>query len=103
MSVTVHDHPERSRYEIRDGDEVAGFIDYRLELGSIALVHAETLADFSGRGLGRQLVRETLDDLRERELDVLPECPFVKDFIASNGEYLDLVPGDERRRFGLPE
>jgi predicted GNAT family acetyltransferase len=103
MTVTVHDAPETSRFEIREGDEVAGFIDYRLQPGRIALVHTEISSGFSGRGLGKQLVRETLDDLRERELAVLPECSYVKDFVAANPEYLDLVPSDERARFGLPE
>jgi hypothetical protein len=32
---------------------------------------------------------------------VLPFCPFVKSYIERHGELLELVPADQRERFGL--
>jgi predicted GNAT family acetyltransferase len=43
-----------------------------------------------------QLVREALDAARERQLAVLPYCPFVKSWIAGHPEYADLVPSGHR-------
>lgn len=101
--TTVRDNSVEHRYEIYDGDQLAGFSVYRLTHGRIAFTHTEVDPAFSGRGLARQLVIEELDDARRRGLAVLPFCPYVRKVIASDPErYLDLVPPRERERFRLP-
>ena len=57
---------------------------------------------FEGRGLGSQLVRSALADARRDGLAVLPFCPFVRSYIASHTEELDLVPENMRATFDLP-
>ncbi len=52
-------------------------------------------------GLASELIRVTLDALREREVQVLPYCPFVSAYIARHPEYVALVPLASRERFGL--
>jgi predicted GNAT family acetyltransferase len=47
-------------------------------------------------------VQAALDAARRRKLAVIPECPFVRGWLAKHPEYQDLVPADERERFGLP-
>ena len=102
MTATVRDDPAESRYEIYDGEQLAGFADYRLGDGQITLTHTEVDPEFGGRGLAKQLVGEALADARGRDLAVLPVCPYVRKVIADNaGMYLDLVPDADRDRFGL--
>jgi predicted GNAT family acetyltransferase len=99
--TTVADNPERSRYEIRVDDEVAGAIYYRLEGDTILLDHTEVEDRFEGQGIGSKLARGTLDDVRSRGLRVLPHCGFVRSYISRHDEYVDLVPEAERARFDL--
>ncbi len=102
MSTVVRDNPSESRYEIYDGDELAGFSTYRMSNRKIAFTHTEVAPAFAGRGLAKRLVADELDDARRRGLAVLPFCPYVRRFIAENSAtYLDLVPEEERTRFGL--
>lgn len=101
MELEVADHPEQERFEIRADGELAGFVDYRLHDGELALMHTETLSHFRHRGFAGRLVQFSLDSARERRLAVLPYCPFVRRWIADHPEYADLVPEDRRRRFGL--
>jgi uncharacterized protein len=102
--TTVRDNPEgsdRGRYEIYEDGALAAFSVYQLD-GSVAeFVHTETLDGYTGRGLAGELVAGALDDARKRGLQVRPLCPFVRSFIAEHPEYVDLVPGGERRRFRL--
>lgn len=101
--TTVRDNPEKNRYEVYDGDELAGFSRYTLTPGKIAFTHTEVDPLFKGRGLARVLVTEALDDARRRGLTVWPFCPYVRKVIASSPErYLDLVPLRDRERFKLP-
>ena len=103
MTVTVRDNPAEHRYEIHDGDQLAGFSEYKLTGPRIAFLHTEVDPAFEGRGLGRRLVTEELDDARRRDLAVLPFCPYVRKVIAgAPEEYLDLVPAKDRARFDLP-
>jgi predicted GNAT family acetyltransferase len=102
MTTTVRDNPSENRYEVYDGEQLAGFSTYRLADERIAFLHTEVDPAFEGRGLARQLVREELDDARRRGLGVLPFCSYVSRVISRDADrYLDLVPVAERKRFGL--
>jgi predicted GNAT family acetyltransferase len=98
----VVDVRERSRFEVRVGDELAGFIEYRRRPGLIAFIHTFIDPRFEGHGLGSQLVRTALAEARSEGLAVLPFCPFVRGYIAAHSDYLDLVPEDMRATFDLP-
>ena len=100
--IRVVDVPERSRFEIRVGGEVAGFAEYRRRPGLIAFIHTLIDARFEGQGLASQLVRPALSEARSDGLSVLPFCPFVRSYIAGHTESLDLVPEDMRAKFDLP-
>jgi len=101
MELQVVDNQDRSRFEILADGEVAGFVDYHLRDGEIALLHAETDRRFRDHGVAGHLVKYSLDSARERHLAVLPYCPFVRRWIADHPEYADLVPEDRRPHFGL--
>ena len=85
------DRPDQHRFELRSGDELVGFIDYRLHGEVITLVHTEVFAAFSGQGHAAVLARGALDDARARGLTVVPSCPYVASYIAKHPEYADLV------------
>jgi predicted GNAT family acetyltransferase len=98
---TVHDVPERSRFEISLDGRTAGFVQYHVRPGRITLIHTEIADEFEGRGLGSILIRAALDGARERGLEVRPDCPFVRAYLGRHPEYLDLVPEALREHFGL--
>ncbi len=89
----VRDVPGELRYEARLGDDatLAALIDYRLSDSWIALVHTEVRDGFEGQGLGSRLVRAVLEDLREREIPVLPKCPFVIGWLQRHPEQHDVL------------
>lgn len=101
MQTTVVDRPERDRFEILADGEVAGFAAYRLAEGEMRLTHTEIDDAFEGKGLGSVLARHALDAARDRGLAVLPDCPFIKNWIARHADYTDLVPAGARGRYGL--
>lgn len=99
VSVEVADNPELGRYEVHVDGELAGFAQYRLDGRRIVIFHAEVDPAFEGRGVGSQLAKTTLDQLRERGLDLIPRCPFIAHYVRSHpDEYLDLVPEPLRER-----
>ena len=99
----VVDDPDRQRFEIHDGDRVAGFTDYRRRGNLIAFIHTEVADEYEGKGAASRLISAALDRARDQGLSVLPFCPFVRGYIAKHPDrYLDLVPADLRGEFELP-
>jgi hypothetical protein len=46
-------------------------------------------------------VQACLDDVRKQGLNVVPLCPYVRDWMAAHPGYADLVPAEDRADFGL--
>lgn len=92
MATELRHDTENTRYVFTADGEPAGLIDYTLAGNTIHLVHTEIDPAQRGKGLGGQLVQQTLDLIRdESKLRVAPDCPFVRDFIAERPEYHELT------------
>ncbi len=108
MKDEIRDHPDRGRFEMDAGNDVA-VVNYRLapsEVGLarlphelcaasrvdvITLSHTEAPEMLEGQGLGSKIVRGVLDRVRTRGLKVVPACGFVAAFIRKNPDYKDLL------------
>ena len=93
VGPTIIDAEAAHRYEARDGGELAGFIDYVLRRGRIALVHTEVLPAYQGQGIGQRLAKFALDDARRRGLRVIATCPYVRAYVERHPETHDIVVG----------
>lgn len=90
-----------SRFEVYEDGDLAGFVDLVREGDAVAIPHTEVDPARGGRGLASELVRVTLDTLRDQGTPVLPYCSFVAGYIGKHPEYVSLVPEPRRGRFGL--
>ena len=66
MSTLVEDNPAKRRFEILVDDALAGFTAYLPRGEVLVFTHTEVDRGFQGKGLGGELVRGTLDQLRAR-------------------------------------
>jgi len=101
MAENVTDNPGKSRYEVHEDGELAGFVQFERAGDTIILIHTETEPRFRGEGLAGRLVQACLDDVRKQGLNVVPLCPYVRDWMAAHPGYADLVPAEDRADFGL--
>ena len=83
----------QGRYELVEGGEVVGFAEYREESGTMVLPHTVVDPGHEGEGLGSQLARFALDDIRQAGKTVVPSCAFIRGYIEKHPEYADLVAG----------
>ncbi|HEY7102948.1 MAG TPA: GNAT family N-acetyltransferase [Mycobacteriales bacterium] len=102
MKTEVVDRPQAHRYEVLADGEVAGYVEYERDPGTILFIHTEIDEAYEGKGLASVLIRHVLDDAREHGLAVLPLCPFVRGWIGRHEDYLDLVPAAARQKYNLP-
>ena len=94
METTVTDAPEDSRYEIRDGERLLGIAAYQRSGNQVVFTHTEVESGDEHHGLGGELVRGALDDVRSRGESIVPMCSFVRGWVERHPEYRDLVASD---------
>lgn len=88
--VTRND--ERARYELVEDGQVIGICDFRpAGTGVVVLPHTVIHGARRGRGLGAELVRAALDDLRTTGVTVVPSCWYVAEFIERHPEYAAML------------
>ena len=91
MATEVRHNPQQARYEIAVDGELVGVADYRPDGDAFVFPHTEIDPSMRNRGLGAELVRGALDDLRSRGHRVVPRCWYVAQFIDEHPEYSDLL------------
>lgn len=92
--VRIEHNQDRHRYEAWLDEKLAGFAEYQLTDQLVVFTHTEVDPAYEGRGVGSAIARGALDDVRaDGSRQVLPLCPFVKDWIQRHRDYVPLVYG----------
>jgi uncharacterized protein len=94
--ISMADQPDRERYELAIGGELAGFVQYVERDGVLDFVHTEVLPAFEGRGLAGRVAQFALDDARRRGRKVVPSCSYIARYIERHPDLHDLVAGAAR-------
>jgi predicted GNAT family acetyltransferase len=92
--MQISNNDSKNCYEGVIDDQVVGVVVYKRFGGRVVIRHTVIESDFRGMGLGAQLVRAVLDDLRRRGDTLTNYCGFVADFIADNPEFQSVVDAD---------
>jgi uncharacterized protein len=101
-AAEIVDDKEQSRYETHLDGETVAVADYVKQPGIVSFTHTETFAGHKGQGHAGRMIDRALRDAREEELEVVPFCWFVAEYIGAHREFLPLVAVDRRAEFGLP-
>ncbi|HWI43366.1 MAG TPA: GNAT family N-acetyltransferase [Nocardioides sp.] len=84
--------PELNRYEIRDGDVLVGFAEYRLpDDVHVDFLHTEVDEEYGGRGLAGRVVEFALRDVRDQGKRAIPHCPYVAKWITNHPEFEEIA------------
>jgi len=90
MKLHIVNNKLKHRFETEVGSKTA-FLNYILHENVITFTHTEVPASLNGRGIGTALVKTGLSYAIEQGLRVVPQCPFVADFISTHPQYQSIV------------
>lgn len=90
MTINVTNNTLKHRFEVDAGPQTA-FLNYRIADGKITFSHTEVPPKLKGRGVGTALVRAGLEYADKQTLRVIPQCPFVAEFLSAHPQYQRLV------------
>lgn len=72
-------------------DETVAFIEYKLKGDEILLMHTEVPEELQGMGIGNTLIQKAFQEIEQKELRVVPLCPFIKSFLRKNPDWNRLL------------
>lgn len=89
--INVVHNEEKNRFEAVI-DEHTARINYTM-LGPKTIIFTHTVVPnaLKGQGVANIMARYVLDYAHEKELTVIPQCPFVRAYIDRHEEYQDLL------------
>lgn len=83
--------PERSRYELRQGERAVGFVDLSSQGDVVIIPYVQVDQEFEGQGLGARLVKGALDDLLAKGKRVVAHCGFAASVLRRHPRSADLM------------
>jgi predicted GNAT family acetyltransferase len=89
-----HNEPD-SRFECRVEGGLA-FAEYHRNGDRITFTHTEVPPKAAGRGVAAEIVAAGLAYAREQQLQVVPECAYVKSYLQLHREWEDVVDPEFR-------
>lgn len=89
------DNIGEERYELDLGTDTA-LIEYVREPGVVILTHTFVPKRYEGKGIGSEIVRAALEDIRNRQERVVPQCGFVAAYIYRHPEWEQIVYNPRR-------
>ncbi len=89
LKVT-HDEAKQ-QFEI-DLDEKKAVIQYKKHGNdALNLFHTKVPKEFEGKGVGSQLVGQTLEQIKVAGKKIVPSCPFIAIYIKRHPEYKTMI------------
>jgi len=90
MEYEVKHVPESSRFEVELDDKVA-HADYHISGNVMTIFHVYTPPEYRGKGIAALVAKFALDYCRANNLKVIPQCPYMREYIHTHKEYQDLL------------
>jgi predicted GNAT family acetyltransferase len=90
MNYDVKHNPEASRFEVEIDGKIA-HADYHISGNVMTIFHVYTPPEERGKGIAAQLAKFALDYIRENNLKVIPQCPYMRGYTEKHKEYQDLL------------
>jgi len=85
--LKIYNNAPASRFELRINGAFA-VLDYRIEGGTVFLLHVEVPAAERGRGIAGELSHAALEFARDNGLKVVPRCPSIATYMRRHPELL---------------
>lgn len=90
LSYKLIDNEKAKQYELHI-DELVARVEYMRVQNNIYLTHTEVPVKLEGKGIGAAIVKQVLQDIEQRNLTLVPLCPFVALYLKRHPEWKKLV------------
>lgn len=92
MKIERQDDGKKGEFAAMENDVQAGLMTYTWAGSDKFIIdHTEVNPDFSGQGVGKKMVMAAVEFAREKDLKIIPLCPFAKSVFDKVAEIRDVL------------
>ena len=92
MEIRITEHGAKGSAQAIDGDITAGEMTYSIPGSDFIIIdHTEVHESFKGRNVGKQLLYKIVDMAREKNIKILPLCPFANAMFRKLDDIKDVL------------
>ena len=92
MDIKHKDDSKQGLFYIEQEDNTVAEMEYHWQdRHTIVITHTEVDESLEGKGIGKQLVEKGVDFARERNIKIVPQCPFAKAIIDKTPAFQDVL------------
>ncbi|PWH81270.1 GNAT family N-acetyltransferase [Brumimicrobium oceani] len=78
MEISIRERENKGFAIAEEDDKKAGMMTYSIPEGNFIIIdHTEVDPTFKGKGVGKKLLMRIVEMAREKEIKILPLCPFA--------------------------
>jgi uncharacterized protein len=92
MEVKQKDDTKKGAFFVEENDKMLAEMTY-VWAGSdrIIIDHTEVANELAGKGVGKQMVTKAVEFARQKNIKIIPLCPFAKSVFAKVKEFNDVL------------
>ncbi len=72
-------------------DDYEAYLGYKLDGNEMLIYTTQVPKELGGKGIGSLLAKTALDFAVEKNLKIIPVCPFISTYIERHKEYKDYL------------
>ncbi|WGH76061.1 GNAT family N-acetyltransferase [Tenacibaculum tangerinum] len=92
MQVKQEDNGKKGEFFVEKENKKVAMMTYTwAEDDKIIIDHTEVAPSLRGKGIGEELVEASINFARNKNIKIVPLCPFVKSVIDATPEYSDVL------------
>ncbi|RYY57794.1 MAG: N-acetyltransferase [Chitinophagaceae bacterium] len=92
MEVTIHQQETKGFAMVRDNGKRAGAMTFSIASPELIIIdHTEVETEYNGKGIGKLLLYKIVDMAREKNIKILPLCPYAAAQFKKIAEIRDVL------------
>lgn len=92
MEITQKEKENKGFAIARENGNKAGAMTYSIANKELIIIdHTEVEPEFKGKGVGKQLLYSIVQMARNKEIKILPLCPFANAMFQKNEDIQDVL------------
>lgn len=92
MEILINENESKGFAIAKENGKKAGKMTYSITSGGFIIIdHTEVEPSFNGKGIGKQLLYKIVEMAREKNIKIMPLCPFANAMFQKTTEIQDVL------------